>query len=253
MKAAMFQTAVIHQTIKLTAQEIASNVRMVVEERARALLEGVCGEHGYVRSGTLRMVHMAPGKLTNIDMGRRYSFDATFKADVCNPVVGLRFNAIVRSVNRFGVLAEGGYYDDDGTMVPVIEVVVVRNTATVVNEVDVGELQAGDELGIELLGRRFEMRDVRISAYGRAVKDVEDAEPIPVIGPLVGSPERDVQLQPDSSDNDATSDDDDAVSSSATSLEDSSSSSESADEDNMFDEGASSSSTGSDSGHDHSL
>jgi DNA-directed RNA polymerase subunit E'/Rpb7 len=171
----MFSSAVIRYTVKLQAKEVGSNVRAVIEDRARSLLEGVCGESGYVRPNSLRMVSVSPGRLGDIDMGRSYSFDATFKAEVCNPVRGLRMTAIVRSMNRFGMLCEGGYYDPDNSLVPVIEIVVVRNPATIPNEVDLSDLQVGDEVGVEVLGRSFELRDSRISAFGRTVRDPGDA------------------------------------------------------------------------------
>ncbi|AUF82378.1 putative DNA-directed RNA polymerase subunit Rpb7 [Tetraselmis virus 1] len=169
----MFQVISFKHPIKLKASEIGSNVREVIEDRARALMEGVCGEHGYIRQNTLRMTDVSSGKLSKIDMGRHYTFVGTFKAEVCNPVPGLRFNALVRSINRFGMLAEGGYYDPDGTLIPVIEIVIVRNPATIVNEVDLDELQIGDEIGVEVLGRQFELRESRISAYGRTVQTVK--------------------------------------------------------------------------------
>jgi hypothetical protein len=115
---------------------------------------------------------MSRGVLGDIDMGKSYSFEAVFKAEVCNPVKGMRFNALVRSINRFGLLCEGGYYDPDNNLVPVIEVVVVRNPATVPNETDLAEIAVGDEVGVEILGRNFDLRDSRISAFGRTVADV---------------------------------------------------------------------------------
>jgi hypothetical protein len=172
----MFQVVYFKAPVKLKVGEIGSNVREVIEDRARALLEGICGEHGYIRHNTLRMIDSSNGLLSKIDMGRHYTFTASFKAEVCNPVAGLRFNALVRSINRFGLLAEGGYYDPDGTMVPVIEIIVVRNPATIKNEIDVGDLQVGDEVGVEVLGRQFELRESRISAYGRTVKHVGDTD-----------------------------------------------------------------------------
>jgi hypothetical protein len=168
----MFQTAVIKHSIKLQAREVGSNVREVVEARARALLEGVCGENGYIRPTSLGLVSMSRGVLGDIDMGKSYSFEAVFKAEVCNPVKGMRFNALVRSINRFGLLCEGGYYDPDNNLVPVIEVVVVRNPATVPNETDLADIAVGDEVGVEILGRNFDLRDSRISAFGRTVADV---------------------------------------------------------------------------------
>ena len=178
----MFSTAVIRHTVKLQAKEVGANVREVIEDRARSLLEGVCGESGYVRPNSLRMVGMSHGRLGDIDMGKSYSFDATFKAEVCNPVRGLRMNALVRSINRFGMLCEGGYYDPDNSLVPVIEIVVVRNPATFPNELDLGDLQIGDEVGVEILGRNFELRDSRISAFGRTVKDAGDTAVVRPVG-----------------------------------------------------------------------
>jgi hypothetical protein len=66
----MFQTVVLKHNIKLQAREVGTNVREVVESRARALLEGVCGENGFIRPNFLSLVSMSKGVLGEIDMGR---------------------------------------------------------------------------------------------------------------------------------------------------------------------------------------
>lgn len=169
----MFKTAVIRQRMKVRAAEVGSNVADVLQDRAKALLEGVCGKDGYVRPGSVELLRMSEGVLSSIDMGRHYEFAVVLRAEVCNPVPGLRFKALVREVNNFGVLAEGGFFNTHGILVPVIEVVLVRETVVSQNEVDLGALKPGDEVGVELLGRRYELRDKRISAFGRAVENVE--------------------------------------------------------------------------------
>jgi DNA-directed RNA polymerase subunit E'/Rpb7 len=168
----MFSRASFVHRVKLRATDVGSNLREVIDERVRTQLEGVCCEHGYVRPNSLRVMDVSEGRLSRIDMARHYTFDVSVSAEVCNPVPGLRFNALIRSVNRFGALAEGGYYDPDGTLVPVVEIVVVRNPATLQNEVDIDAVRVGDEIGVEVLGRQFDLRESRISAYGRTVKSV---------------------------------------------------------------------------------
>jgi DNA-directed RNA polymerase subunit E'/Rpb7 len=197
----MFQTAVIKHNIKLQAREVGTNVREVVESRARALLEGVCGENGFIRPNSLSLVIMSRGVLGDIDMGKSYSFEAIFKAEVCNPVRGMRFNALVRSINRFGLLCEGGYYDHDNTMVPVIEVVVVRNPTTVPNETDITNVDVGDEVGVEVLGRNFDLRDSRISAFGRTVADVDTPA---IYSEVAADAESDNQAGDETAENDDT-------------------------------------------------
>lgn len=229
----MFQTAVIKHSIKLQAREVGSNVREVVEARARALLEGVCGENGYIRPTSMGLVSMSRGVLGDIDMGKSYSFEAVFKAEVCNPVKGMRFNALVRSINRFGLLCEGGYYDPDNNLVPVIEVVVVRNPATVPNETDLAEIGVGDEVGVEILGRNFDLRDSRISAFGRTVADVN------AISTFAEAPkaEQDGDGEDGSDENDEEEDDDDAEDSSGDDDDDEDSGIEDADDQNYSEEG----------------
>lgn len=169
----MFCVAVFSRSIALRTSEVGANVREVVEDRARALTEGVCGEHGYVRPGSMRMISLSHGVLSDHDMGGAYLFDATFRAEVCNPVRGMRVTALVRSANRFGVLCEAGYYAPDSTLVPVMEIVIVKRPVNIDNEVDISDLSAGDEVGVEILGRSYDMRDSVIAAYGRTVRDVD--------------------------------------------------------------------------------
>lgn len=174
----MFSFSVFPRSILLRASEVGANVRDVVEARARALTEGVCGEHGYVRPGSLRMIRMSEGVLSGMDMGGSYRFDAMFKAEVCNPAPGMRVSALVRSVNRFGILCEAGYYDQDNALVPVMEIVVVRSPSKIENEVDVSHLSPGDEVGVEVLGRSYDVRDRRVAVYGRTVLDVDAMAPL---------------------------------------------------------------------------
>lgn len=177
----MFQTSVIRCPIKLKVAEVARNVREVVEARAKKMLEGICSYVGYAKPGSLRLLQMGPGVLSGIDMGRHFTFQCTFAAEVCNPAPGTRMKAYVRSVNRFGALVEGGYIDHMGTLVPVIELVVIRDPTIAKNEVDVADLAPGDEVGVEVLGRRFELRDTRIAGYGRTVLEVGGSEVAPGI------------------------------------------------------------------------
>lgn len=180
----MFQASVIRCPIKLKVVEVARNVREVVEARAKKMLEGICSYVGYAKPGSLRLLQMGPGVLSGIDMGRHFTFQCTFAAEVCNPAPGTRLKAYVRSVNRFGALVEGGYIDHMGTLVPVIELVVIRDPTIAKNEVDVADLAPGDEVGVEVLGRRFELRDTRIAGFGRTVLDVGGGADDTPAGPL---------------------------------------------------------------------
>ena len=170
----MFQASMIRCSVKLKVGEVAKNVQEVVEARARKMLEANCSYVGYTKPGSLRLIQMGPGVLTGIDMGRHFNFQCTFAGEVCNPPPGTRLKSYVRSVNRFGALVEAGYLDPVGTLVPVLELVVVRDPTIARNEVDIDDIAVGEEVGVEVLGRRFELRDTRITGFARTVLDVND-------------------------------------------------------------------------------
>ena len=169
----MFQASVIRYPVKLKVTEVARNVHNVVEARAKKMLEALCSYAGFTKPGSLRLLQMGPGVLSGIDMGRHYTFQCAFAAEVCNPAPGARFKAYVRSLNRFGALVEAGYIDPLGSLVPVIELVVIRDPTIAKNEVDIDDLALGDEVGVEVLGRRYELRDTRITGFARTVLDVD--------------------------------------------------------------------------------
>jgi hypothetical protein len=172
----MFRASIIRYNVKLKVTEVGRNVSDVVEARARKMLEGTCSYVGFTKPGSLRLVQMGPGVLSAIDMGRHYSFQCSFAGEVCNPPAGSRFKAYVRSINRFGMLVEAGYLDPMGTLVPVVELVVIRDPTIARNEVPIDDLALGDAVGVEVLGRRFDLRDTRITGFARTVFVEAEAE-----------------------------------------------------------------------------
>eukprot|EP00873_Tetraselmis_striata_P027016 jgi/Tetstr1/447280/TSEL_034717.t1 len=170
----MFDTCIIDHTIKIPAKHVGKNLMDVIEIRARSDLEGKCGPQGYIRPGSTKILHHGKGELVDIDFGKSYMFTLKLKCEICNPLRGLRFKAIVQAHNKVGVLAEGGFFDNFGNLVPVLEVVVIKDTVMLQNEIPTEELEVGDEVNIEVLGRVYELHDTRIRAFGRTVKSLDD-------------------------------------------------------------------------------
>lgn len=170
----MFETCIVDHTIKVPARQVGKNLHDVIEMRARSELEGKCGPEGYIRPGSTKILTHGRGELIDIDFGKSYMFYLKVKCEICNPLPGLRFKAIVQAHNKIGVLAEGGFFDNFGNLVPVLEVVVIKDTVMLQNEVPTEELEVGDEVNIEVLGRVYELHDTRIRAFGRTVRNLDE-------------------------------------------------------------------------------
>jgi hypothetical protein len=89
-------------------------------------------------------------------------FSVRYQAHVCNPPVGLVVKAIVTDSNAFAVFARSGIMDDDGEFTPLLDVILTR--AQHESDDRLSKLESGNDIFVEIMGKRFELGDTRISA-----------------------------------------------------------------------------------------
>jgi hypothetical protein len=97
-------------------------------------------------------------------------YDVVCKAEVCNPARGMVFKVTVRNKNELGVLAEGNIVMD-GNRMPVLDVLIPRRSAGITSDIDLDEVNTGDEIYVEVLGKRYQLLDKKISIIARAIKE----------------------------------------------------------------------------------
>ena len=151
---------------------LGGNYREMVQQLTRNKVEGVCSRHGFVMPGSVAVHKVAHGRLEAVSLNGDVRFDVQYHANVCNPPVGTIMRARVINANKFGVLAHSGILLPDGDFVVVVETIVTKQPveATAASEVDLDGVAPGDEIYVEILGKKFELNDTKISVIGRAVQ-----------------------------------------------------------------------------------
>lgn len=148
------------------------NIDDHVHEKIKKSLEGICSRFGYIRPGSIEIVKRSMGCLMKAHFNGHIKYDIVCKADVCNPVRGMVFKAIVKNKNELGILAEGAIIID-GTKLSVLDVLIPRRSAGITSEIDLDTVDVGDEIFAEVLGKRYQLNDKKISVIARAVKDTK--------------------------------------------------------------------------------
>jgi hypothetical protein len=148
------------------------NIDDHVHEKIKKSLEGICSRFGYIRPGSIEIVKRSMGCLMKAHFNGHIKYDIVCKADVCNPVRGMVFKAIVKNKNELGILAEGAIILD-GTKLSVLDVLIPRRSAGITSEIDLDTVDVGDEVFAEVLGKRYQLNDKKISVIARAVKDTK--------------------------------------------------------------------------------
>lgn len=133
----------------------------------KTTVEGVCGADGFVRPSSIEIKDISPGTLEMSSLKGTATYNVLFSADLCNPAVGDILTCRVENVNTYGVLAV------NLSEMRVLEVILPRQPISFEHSIPMEDMEPGDTLSLEVLGRQFKLGQRTITLVGRAVsKDV---------------------------------------------------------------------------------
>jgi DNA-directed RNA polymerase subunit E'/Rpb7 len=165
----IFIRATLVDKIKLTPSQIGSNLKEILQYKLQHKFEGKYSYHGYIKNNTIKVHEYSMGKIFNSSLNGDVEYMVQYQAEVCNPSIGSIVTVIVTKKNSFGVLTE--YFIDDeknNKKTSILEIVVVNSHSN--NSALSNQLNEGDVVNVEILGKKFELNDKVMSARGKIVK-----------------------------------------------------------------------------------
>lgn len=173
MDESLFVRVVIKDNIKVASCKLSSNVADEVSSRLRFKYEGKCSRHGYIRRDSIQVLKISLGKVEMGNLNGDVTYVVQYSADVCNPTTGSVVTAVVRNRNQFAILAETGVRFPDGSYVTVLEIIVARQTVGITSEVDLDDVRINDSITVEVLAKKFELGDTKITVVGRVLSSTK--------------------------------------------------------------------------------
>ena len=170
MESKIFTKVHLVDVVKLAPKYAGPKFQDVVSEKLVEKLEGICTYHGYIKKGSINILKIMPGKIENVALNGNIVYNVSFTAEVCNPLVGSIIRCRVANTNKFGILADAGFYNNTD-YVNVLEVIVAKNSVNMVSDIDLEKIAIGDTIMIEVMGKKYQFNDIKISIVGRVVKD----------------------------------------------------------------------------------
>lgn len=165
----IFFRSIVSERVKLRPFDMHAGFRDVILQILKDNFESRCTRNGYVRSDSIRLHKVSPGRMDSAHLNGDVSFTVMYQCEICNPTVGDRFTATVTNINKFGLLAHAGASNSVGEFTPVINVIIPKQGTAVQSAIDLDSVQIGDTLGVEVLGKKFELNDANIRVIGKAV------------------------------------------------------------------------------------
>jgi len=152
-------------TIILTPSEITKDFESTILTKLKLNYENICSKYGYIKKDTIKIIKRSVGQLKKEHFNANMYFDIICIAEICNPAQGSIIKCKVKAKNLLGVLAEG-YYDN----IPILQIIIPKISAGIQSEINIDTIAIGDEIKIEVCGKKYQLFDKHISIIGRAIK-----------------------------------------------------------------------------------
>jgi len=156
----IFVKCLLSEKIKLAPSKINKHFKESILNDLKAKVEGICTKHGYIRNDSVEIHSIQSGQVEMASLTGNVVVDVKFYTDVCNPTIGNVIKCKVTNINKFGILAE---------VKPILEVIIAKNSVNIKSDVDLNTIQVGQDVYVEVVGKKYELMDKRISIIGRIV------------------------------------------------------------------------------------
>jgi len=214
----IFVPSVLVDKVKIKPHQISSNMKDVLQWILESKFEGKCSYHGFIKPKSIKVHSYSMGKVFDMSLNGDVEYVIQYHADICNPAIGSIIPAIVTNKNNFGILAESFIdfaepskkanemktknHNKRGRSI--LEIIIVKSHH-IEKDIKFDKIKENDWVNVEILGKKFELNDKKLSAWGRIVKSskntlldhIEIADENPNDQAENGDDDKDLQLGSD--------------------------------------------------------
>ena len=157
------------EKIKIEPRYLTKSFKDEILNRLKLKVEGICTKHGYISKNSIELYKVVPGVIEIASLNGNILYNVYFYGEVCNPLIGsIIKSAKVVNLNRFGILAEIRASSKEGS---ILEIIIAKNSVNIVSEIDLDKIQIGDDVNIEVIGKKLQIGNRKISVIGKIIKD----------------------------------------------------------------------------------
>jgi len=165
----LFMPIKFNTTIILTPNELNKHFENSILTKIKATLENSCSKHGYIKKDSIKIIKRSPGYIKEAHFNGNIAYDLNCIAEICNPAQDSMVKCIVKAKNNLGLLAIGIYEN-----MAILEVIIPKITTGILSDVNIENINIGDEINVIVCGKKFTLYDKMISIIGRIIKDKVD-------------------------------------------------------------------------------
>jgi DNA-directed RNA polymerase subunit E'/Rpb7 len=176
MSVDLFMPIKFRSSIQLSPSELSINFEDIILKKLKNNLENMCSRHGYIKNNSIKIIKRSIGQFKKQHFNGNILFELQCIAEICNPAKGSIIKCRVKAKNDLGLLAEAFYEN-----IPILEIVVPKISAGIQSEVNIEKINVGEEINIEVCGKRHQLFIKTISIIGKVIKSNEEKIKLDII------------------------------------------------------------------------
>ena len=159
----IYNNNILTTKVKLKPNEINKNYQKYLIEKLKKNYESFYTKFGLIKKDSIEILSISLGKLEQNGLEGNVVYYVKFKALVCNPVIGNTILCNVVNDNNFGILCKDK--EDE-----VIEIIIPKKSIAIKSEIDLDSISIGDDIYVEILGKKSKLNDTTIRCIGKVLK-----------------------------------------------------------------------------------
>lgn len=159
----IYNNNILTTKVKLKPNEINKNYQKYLIEKLKKNYESFYTKFGLIKKDSIEILSISLGQLEQNGLEGNVVYYVKFKALVCNPVIGNTILCNVVNDNNFGILCKDK--EDE-----VIEIIIPKKSIAIKSEIDLDSISIGDDIYVEILGKKSKLNDTTIRCIGKVLK-----------------------------------------------------------------------------------
>lgn len=159
-KTNIFVKVLLNDNVKLKATQLGRNIEDILSHQLKKKYEGFCSHHGYILQDSIAIHEYSAGKIIDISLNGDVLYSVSYYAYICNPCIGGIIKCKTINKNKFGLLAVSEV-SINNTTIQILEIIIPQTMS------DTTAVNIDDILYIEIVGKKFELNDKKISIIGK--------------------------------------------------------------------------------------
>ena len=166
-----FFDTILSDTVKVHPSSLHKKLHSEILKVLCTKYEGICSRFGYINDNSIEILDVGKGIVEIHTFHGYVLYNVKFRAAICNPAIGSLMMADVVSMNSFGILCASAYTNVGAKGSNIVDIIVPRQVNEMMADPShLNNVNVGDKLHIEIIGKKYQLNHTRISTIGKVVK-----------------------------------------------------------------------------------